>query len=178
MNQFIQWLADTFRGARFWFVVLPWERAVRVRLGKHARLYEAGWHWRVPFIDDLRTFNNRLRLTSFPSLTVTSKDGKTVTAAGLVGFRITDPLRALMVLQQPEATAAGLAMGEIAKYLSEKPYAECSASEAASAAAGAIANEMPGITVDFVRLVDYASIRTFRLLQEQWRPGTNTDAAL
>ena len=178
MDRLFAWLTDLFKGMRPWLVVLPWERAVRIRLGKHTTLLGSGWHLRIPFLDEVRTVNNRLRLASFPSLTVTSKDGKTITASGLIGFRIQDPLRAMLALQQPEATLGGLVMGEIARYLSERMLAEASAQGAAEVALKALDGQAPGIAIEFVRLVDFASVKTFRLLHEQWRPSTNTDAAL
>lgn len=178
MNQFIEWLTGVFKGVRCWFIVLPWEQSVRIRMGKAVTLFGPGWHLRIPLLDDVRTFNNRLRLTSFPSLTVMSKDGKTITASGLIGFRIANPLKAMLALQQPEATCGGLAMGQIARYISERTYAEASYEGAAASAVAALQGQAPGIAIEFVRLVDFASVKTFRLLQDQWRPGTTTDAAL
>jgi regulator of protease activity HflC (stomatin/prohibitin superfamily) len=178
VNAFLQWIADACRSAKWWAVVLPWEQAVRVRAGKHTKLLSPGWHWRIPFVDEVRTFNNRLRLASFPSLTVTSKDGKTITAAGLIGFRISDPLTAMLALSQPEATCGGLAMGHVARYLSERSFEAVSAEEVGVSAAQAIEEQAPGCSVEFVRLVDFACVRTFRLLQDQWRPGTDRDASL
>lgn len=178
MNQLFQWLVDTLKGVQFWFVVLPWERSVRVRLGRHVRVYEPGWHWRIPFIDQVRTFNNRLRVAAFPTLTVTTLDGKTITVAGLVGFRITDPLKAMLALQQPEETCAALAMGYLAELLSASRMDSTDAGRLAAAAVAHLDGNAPGITVDFVRLVDFAIVRTFRLLNDQWRPTTNRDANL
>jgi len=178
VNQLLQWLVDTLKGARCWFVVLPWERSVRVRFGKHVRVYGPGWHWRIPLLDHVRTFNNRLRVAQFPSLTVTTLDGRTVTAAGLIGFRITDPLKAMLALQEPEYTCAALAMGQLASVLSRLRFDSVAVGDLESAALAHLEDSAPGITVDFVRLVDYAAVRTYRLLQDQWRPSTQKDDKL
>lgn len=102
MNQFFEWLANLFRGARFWFVVLPWKRSVRVRLGK----------------------------------------------------------------------------GHIAEVLSTRRFDETTVADMARAAVRHLDGNAPGITVEFVKLVDFAAVRTFRLLQDQWRPSTEKDAGL
>lgn len=176
MNQFFEWISGALRAAKWWAVVMPWERAVRVRAGKHTRVWEPGWHWRIPFLDEVRTFNNRLRISTFPSLTITSKDGRTVTAAGLVGFRIVDPLRVILALQQPEHTCGALVMAFASEYLGTRAFAEVTAAEFETAALAALTHRVPGCQFEFVRLTDFAAVRTYRLLQEQWRPNTQTQA--
>lgn len=54
-------LALLGRLVSWWFVVLPWEQAVRVRAGSRVRLYGAGLHFRVPFIDYVWLQNTRRR---------------------------------------------------------------------------------------------------------------------
>src|SRR5687768_9571068 len=101
MTGFWQALIDFIRGLKWWTVVNPWERAVRVRAGKWTKVLECGWHWRIPFFDTIWLVNSRLRFAPFPCTTISTVDGKTVTAAGTVGFRIVDPLLAKMTWHQP-----------------------------------------------------------------------------
>lgn len=175
MSGFIDWITNLFRQVKCWTIVLPWERAVRIRLGKHVRILEPGFHVRIPIIDEVRVYNNRLRICSFPCITVTTRDGKTVTAAGLVGFRIVDPLASLMTLREPETTCSALAMSAVAKFILASRFETLKASEVECVAVAAITSAAPGIIFDFVRLTDFASVRTYRLLQDSWRPGTATE---
>lgn len=153
MEQLLQWVADSLRGVRVWFVVLPWERAVRIRAGRYARLFGPGVHWRVPLLDQQLVFNTRLQVTPFPTLTVTTKDDRTVTAAGLVGLRIIDPLQAMLAIRQPAATCASLAMAAAASYLTGSRFSEVSPEGAERAAHQALERQVPGVLVEFVRIV-------------------------
>ena len=173
MNQLFQWLADLFQGARIWTTVLPWERGLRVRLGRWSRLLEPGLHWRIPFLDTVRLINTRLRIASVNCVTVTTRDGKTVTAAATVGFRITDPLKALLTIQQPEDAAAALAQASIAAYLIPRKYDALAIEEMENEVLATLRGSgLDGMAFEFVRVVDFAIVRTIRLLQEQWRPNT------
>lgn len=173
MNQFFQWLANFFQGSRPWQVVMPWERALRVRLGKRTILWEPGFHWRIPFVDEVRIVNTRLRIASVPCITVTTTDGKTVTVAGCVGFRIFDPFQTLLTIQHPEDAASALAQAAVAKYIASRRVAELSMEQMEQTALDALTtSSMAGLAFEFVRVVDFAVVRTFRLLQEVWRPNT------
>lgn len=175
MDQLFRWLAELFQGARFWLIVLPWERAVRIRLGKRTALLGPGCHLRLPFLDDVRIVNNRLRIAQVPCSTVSTKDGKTITLAATLGFRITDPLVAMLTLMQPEVSSAAFAQSVIAGFLLERRLEEVKLPELEAHALAAIAHFAPGMRVEFLRVVDFAVVKTFRLMQEGWRPSTDHD---
>jgi regulator of protease activity HflC (stomatin/prohibitin superfamily) len=173
LNQFFQWLSELFQGVRVWTIVLPWERGLRVRLGRWTRLWEPGFHWRVPFVDHVRVINTRVRIASIPCVTVTTKDGKTVTVAGCVGFQIVDPYQALLTIQQPEDAAAALAMSALASYVLARDVDQLDIAELEGSALEVLRQApLRGFAFTFVKIVDFAIVRTFRLLQEQWRPNT------
>ncbi len=171
MNQFFQWLSDLFRGVKFWAVVLPWERAVRVRLGRWVAMWEPGPHWRIPFLDEVRVVNTRMRIASVPCVTVTTMDGKTVTAAGYVAFRLSDPYKVLLTIQHPEDAAGALAA--FADYIVSRRVMALSTRQMEEGALAILRKTaLAGFEFDFVKVVDFEVVRTFRLLQEQWRPST------
>ena len=175
MNEVLQWLMGLVRGARCWVVVQPWERAVRVRLGKRTTLLEPGLHGRIPYADEVTVVNTRLRVAAVATQTITTKDGKALTTGGNVGFRIAQPLEALNALQSPESTVAAIAQRAVASFISSREWAalSCPQVEADVLAALRAFGMGKGITVEFVSCVDFAVVRTFRLLQlADWRPGT------
>jgi regulator of protease activity HflC (stomatin/prohibitin superfamily) len=175
MEGIVKWIADLFRSFQWWAVVNPWERGVRVRLGKSTSLLNPGWHWRIPIADKVWIFNNRLRLTSFPAQTLTTTDGKTITVAGLVGFRIADPLAAMRSLQQPEYSCAALTQTAVTEYVCEREFGEIDRSELEAEALDILRRTTNGFEFEFVRATDFASVRAIRLLQETWRPETRPD---
>src|SRR6267142_243142 len=89
----IQNILDFFKTLlQWWFIVEPWEQAVRVRFGKNVHLFNGGTHFRVPFFDSVYTQNVRRRMTSIGSQTVTTRDRKLVTIHSTLGFTIVDVL--------------------------------------------------------------------------------------
>jgi len=179
VNQLLEALAALFRGSLPWVVVLAWERAVRVRLGKHVRMLEPGIHWRIPYVDEVRALNTRLRVTSFPCSTVSTRDGHAVTVAGNIGFRIADPLVALLAMSDPDVVLQAFGQSVVAEIISRAPKADqLTVSDVEERALASIEEfaATRGLHVEFFRLVDFAMVRAFRLLQEQWRPSSRTDA--
>lgn len=176
VNELVQWFVNLLKGARCWAVVLPWEQAVRVRMGKNALVWGPGFHWRIPFFDDVRLVNTRLRVGSTGLQALTTKDGKTVSACVSVGFRITDPLKALKALREPEGTCAVYAMTLVASYVIARNANEI---DVEALGASVLASIQPfgagGLQYDFVSIVDFAIVRTYRLIQEAWRPNTAAD---
>ena len=173
MNQLFSWIADIFKEARFWQVVAPWERAVRVRAGKHTVLWGPGLHFRIPYLDDVRLVNTRLRVASAPCQTLSTLDGKAVTVASLIGFRIVDPLKAMLRMADPESCCSSFVQTEVARYISARTSSAIHLNDLEEATlAGLERFGNGGFEFEFVRVVDYAVVKTFRLLQEQWRPHT------
>ena len=175
MNPFFEWLISIINEFKFWIIVEPWERAVRTRRGKHASLLDCGIHWRIPIIDQVFIKNDRLRTYAFPSQTIATKDGAVVTCAGIVGFRVTDPLAAYMIMMEPQTAISALAQRCVADYITEHPYGEIVVSEMNSHIEAELASMTDGIMFEFVSITEFGAFKTFRLLQENWRPHTGVD---
>lgn len=175
MNSLFEWLAEVARTIQLWVVVLPWERAVRVRMGNHSKVLEPGMHLKLPIIDKIWPVNNRLRFAAFPAQTLTTLDGKTMTVGGTVGFRISDPLQAMLSMQQPEYSCAALIQSCVSSYIASRTADELDKAELETEAAEQLRRAAPGFVFEFVTVSDWASVRAIRLLQETWRPETRPD---
>lgn len=165
MSTFFSWIIDFVKQFTFLAIVFPWERGVRVRLGNRVKLWEPGWHVRLPFVDSVQLTNTRLRISGAGPHTISTKDGKILTLSMAVGFSITDPLAAMMRMNHPEISVASLASSISTKIVagSLSTDLECAAIEEHVLAG--LVNE-PGYEFEFVRVTDFAFARTFRLLSE------------
>ena len=173
MNSFFEWLLNLIREFRFFLIVHPWELCVRTRFGKHITLLYSGVHLRIPFFDSMHITNTRLRVCHSPTQTLTTLDGKTISIAFAIGFSIVDPVRALRTFQDPESTFAALAGASSAEFVCERKSPQIKPSDLASYTKSKLEESTREIiTIDFVQLSDFAFARTYRLLQEQWRPVT------
>lgn len=172
MGDILKWITDLLKSVQFWVTIAPWEVGVRVRLGKHTKQLGPGVHLRIPLVDHITPVNTRIRIAAFPCVTVSTTDGPVFTAAGLVGFRIVDPLLSMQTFKEPETSCSAFAQGVAAEYISVRTSGEVNPCELETYAMEQLAHSVSGIEFEFVRLTDCAAVRTIRLLQESWRPET------
>jgi regulator of protease activity HflC (stomatin/prohibitin superfamily) len=165
MTEFFQWIANFFREFKILAIVLPWERALRVRLGKDIVIWESGWHIRLPFIDEINICNTRLRITSAGSQTLTTSDGHTLTINICIGFRIEDPLRAMLKLHHPENSAACLASSVLSEIIATHTRDELKPSIIEKLVMDSLYTEGSYI-YEWVRVTDFVYTRAYRLLND------------
>lgn len=167
MSALFEWLMNFFREFKILAVVLPWERAIRVRLGNRVVIWEPGWHIRLPFIDDLQVVNTRLRIASAGAQTLTTADGHTLTVSVTLGFQIVDPALAMLRMHHPEASCSCLAASVVSELVAKTKRADLLPASIEKHVLERLLVE-PGYTFEFVRIIDFAYARTFRLLNENF----------
>jgi regulator of protease activity HflC (stomatin/prohibitin superfamily) len=145
-------------------MIMPWERAARIRLGSRVMLWDPGWHVKLPFVDEVVLLNTRLRVADSGSQTLTTVDGHTLTVGLMIGFRIVDPLAALLKMHHPEASIAALASSAVADAVSTTRKERLSVHVIEGRVAAALADAP--YAVDFVKVRNYAFVRTYRLLND------------
>lgn len=181
MSTIFQWLIDLLRDARFWFVVEPWEKAVRVRAGKNAVVKGPGVHLKWPLIDEVYVINTRLRLADGASQTISTRDGKIITISVQLGFSIHDPLQALATYQKPEYSLSVLVHNCVADYLFEVESSEdIDTADMEESILSGLKDIAPndGITVEFVKvtnLITSSPARTIRLVNDDLYTSWSSD---
>lgn len=156
----------------WWIIISPWEQAVRVRLGKHLKVLEAGVHWRFPFIDKVQVQTTRLRYTDTPAQTVTTACGKTVTFSGTLGYVIEDILKLYQTLHHADDTIKNLAMAAAAAYIRGVRWENCKSDVFEKTVTEAVDLSKYGLGKAKYSLLDLARVKTFRLIQGQnWSTG-------
>lgn len=184
MNSVIEWVTRFFQGIKPWITVLPWERAVRCRFGRFVKLFEPGFYLKIPIVDEYVTVNSRLRVTSTRVQTLTTRDNKIVTVVVSVGFKITDPLLAFRRFQSPEGIVAVVAATSVGEYVSSRNLPDITHNGIQEYVLSALKESAEGFEVEFIMVVDFAVVRTYRFLQdymgqggtfgEPARPGVNS----
>jgi hypothetical protein len=166
----LEYLSKLFQ---WWIIIQPWERSIRTRFGKNLSVLGPGTHFRIPFFDIVYIQTIRLRVVSMPPQTITSKDGKTITAVCAVGYSICDIHKLYNTLYQPEVTICNLVQGEIAEYVSQHNLTECGPGHIETQVFGKLKESDHGIKYEYVKMVGYAVVRTYRLIQDgHWTPDS------
>lgn len=165
MTEFFNWLMGFFREFKVLAIVLPWERAIRVRLGNRVTIWEPGWHLRLPFIDEIQVLNTRLRIACGGTQTLTTKDGHALTVSVTIGFSITDPAKAMLRMHHPEGVSSSLATSVVAELVAGTDRADLRPAHIEVHVLERLRSEA-GYEFEFVRVTDFAYARTYRLLNE------------
>lgn len=175
MGILFEWLLSIIREFQFWLIVQPWDRALRTRLGRNPRVLAEGIHWKIPLVDTVQVVSTQQQTYPFPSQTLWSADGRPVTVAGLIKFRIVDPCASQMAMKEPETICAAQAQTAVTEYVSERSVADMRLGELRQTIFDALVGAVPGIEFDEVAITEFGAFRTLRLLQESWRPYTQTE---
>jgi hypothetical protein len=156
MNEFIVWISRILDSWKFWVTIPPWEIGVRIRFGKHARTLSPGFHFRIPFVDTITFVNTRLRIETTPPVTVAgSTKNCTRYISSTLGFRISDPLKAMSRFGAPSQIVISKAQGEIAA----SRDADVSLANLRKYFTGET-----GVEIEFVKFVEDVEVKTYRLI--------------
>jgi hypothetical protein len=158
VNAVLEALGKFFSSWKPWVVVAPWERGVRVRLGKRARQLEPGFHFRIPVLDRVLLVNTRLRVTTTAQVTRPAAGNRVRVTMALVGFSIKDPLRAIERYNDPANALSGLVIAEMSLGSDARKCQEAIAEQTRDT----------GVAIEFIRYSDDVEVRAYRLLQASW----------
>lgn len=153
----------------WWVIVAPWERALRVRLGKRVVVLDAGIHFRIPGVDRIHIQGIRMRAADLPLQTVTTKDGKAITMAGVLQYAIYDLLKLYNTLQHAEDTIVNLATAIIAQYVATHGLDDCTPAAIQQYVDENIDLSQYGIDQVKCSVVDYAVVKTYRIIKDERR---------
>ncbi len=157
MNELFRWLSELVGSWKPWVVIPPWDLGVRVRLGRTAVALRAGIYLRIPFLDEVTLVNTRMRIAPTPPVTLAAGDKVRVVSAN-VGFRVEDPLLAMLRFTDPVSAVLSMAQSETA---TGKPPVECEARMRERFAGS-------GIAIEFFSFTEDVEIPGIRLLQNSW----------
>jgi hypothetical protein len=159
--EFIKSLLD------WWFVVEPWEQAIRVRFGKRVNLFSAGVYFKVPFFDQVYKQNVRRRVCDIPLITLTTVDGITISVHSSLGYAVKDVLKLHNTLQDAEMAVKQEALGHLTKFVVSHSMEECSPAAITAYVSSNINLEKYGLgEVEFFLSGFVAKVRTYRLISD------------
>ena len=161
VQQIVDFISQLFR---WWFIVLPWEQAVRVRCGKTIAVFGAGIHFQIPFLDMVYLQNTRRRLTTIHAQLVSTLDGKTVVVSGTIGYKIDSILRVHQTLHQAADTVRMGAQMLITEFIVGRKLIECTPAALTSYVRERLDLERYGLCDTEFFLTNFATVKTYRMI--------------
>ena len=167
MNQIQQFFEYILNAIKIWIIVQPWQEGIRVRNGKGIKKLSKGIYFRIPYFDSIYIQENRLRVASMPMQTLTTKDLKTITINGAIGYQIKNVVTLYQTLYHPETTLINITMSEVAEYVFTKNLNEITPQEIEKYVLEKLSSKDYGLNFEYYRITTFAVVRTFRFIQDQ-----------
>jgi hypothetical protein len=88
-----------------------------------------------------------------------------------ISYQISDIAKVYNTIHNPEGTICSIAMGEASKIISELNLVDCHQRKVEEAILNSLGQLDIGIEIKGVRIVTFAKVRTYRLIQDaHWMP--------
>jgi len=175
----VGWINEIFKKIfellNWWFTVVPWERAIRVRLGKHMCVLSPGIHMQIPFIDKVYISNIRDRVHATTPQTLTTLDGITITLQACIRFSIVDIVPMYNKLHNAGDTISQEIEGRISEYVIGNESKEVTPEKLTTNVLSKVDLSMYGLDCTNVFLTDFVKAKTYRLLQGGMDRYTDAD---
>lgn len=124
-NRLIDLIIDFVGLFYFTTVILDYEKAVVLRLGRYKKTLDPGFHFVMPFaIDTVLKDNVVFETTDLPAQSITTKDGKNIVASAVVGWRTRDIRKLLIDVEDAETVLTDAGRGSVRQVLCSKTWHE------------------------------------------------------
>jgi regulator of protease activity HflC (stomatin/prohibitin superfamily) len=165
--EWLQTLFDRFTEAfKWWFILQPWEQALRVRAGRWIRKFEGGIHFRIPYLDSIFIQNCRMRVSDMGHQTITTRDLKTLTIAGQLKYRVEDVTPLYTMLHTAEETLTQVVQATVTQYIANRDVLDCHPDKLMAYVNDQLNFERYGLAEVEYAVTDFANVRTYRLINE------------
>ncbi len=173
----MSWLQDVFtrfsEAFKWWFVLQPWEQALRVRAGRYIAKFEGGIHFRIPYLDAIFMQNCRLRVSDMGHQTITTRDHRTLTVAGQLKYKVADVTPLYMNLHTAEETLLQVCQAIVTKYIANHDEEDCHPDKLMDHVNRVLDFEQYGLAEVSYAVTDYANVKTYRLINEGFQSKWN-----
>jgi regulator of protease activity HflC (stomatin/prohibitin superfamily) len=169
MTELINAIQAVSKGTAIMAIIAPWEQgdyALGACAVKQVKRLNAGIHLKLPIVDTIYVQSVRMRISGLPRQTVTTKDGKTVTITGSVGYAIANIQQLYNTLHHPEDAIQKRAQALIANFISSRKAKDCTADAIEAGLAEPLRDTLSCYGIEDTRIfvTDLAIVRTYRLI--------------
>jgi hypothetical protein len=164
----------------WWVVVAPWEQVIRVRLGKHIKVLNAGVHVKLPVLDVIYKQSIRRRVTATHAQTNTTRDGKVITVSAQVTYEISNLELLYRTLHHAEATLQAELQAAMSEYLVCRNANEITPGHMQSHVRDSVDFSRYGLEKVEIHVTNFATAKTYRLITGEiygWSEGDSLDTA-
>jgi len=154
-------------------VVNQTDKAVRLRFGKFKETLSEGFHWKIPFVDEIISHSVLWTTISLTSQSLTTKDQKDVVVKVVIKYRIVNIETFLLEVWDAIDAISDMTQGIVFDIIKEKTWDELQTTDLKPLITRKAKSEAKrwGIEVETVTLSDLARIKSIRLLNDSGSVG-------
>lgn len=173
----MHWLANIINAfskpLKWWVVIAPWEKGLRVRFGKTVKELNPGPHFRIPFLDRIYVQPSRLRYAAYSGHTISSKDEKVFSIGIAVRYRIENLKQLYLTIADPEATIYLAAISAISDYICSSHSDQVTPKSISEIADNAVKEVGKGMEDLKVSVVNFSKVKCYRFITgDGWITGS------
>ena len=116
--------------SQFWNNILPfyvfnvYEFGVVLRFGKWRKNVSAGFHWKIPFVDEVLHCRNSMTTMPTKNQSLTTKDGEQISIESIVKYKIEDAKKFLLEVEDAISAIDDITQGKIKELVNTKTWTE------------------------------------------------------
>lgn len=151
------------------FIVIPhYDMGVRLRFGIPKGVLEPGFHWKLPFADQILSHMVKATTLNLSEQTITTKDGQSVVIRTVIKYEISDVETLLLEVSNAVDALSDIVQGIIRDKIVERDWKDCNNDELSVAISrqSKIEARKWGITILQITITDLALMRSIRLLNK------------
>ncbi len=151
---------------KWWVILAVWERALRVRGGKHTALLGPGVHFRIPMWDKIYVQPVRLRVTNCPAQTLSTRDNKVISLQLLLQYQVEDLRLMYETLHRPGQLAVAFAVSSASEFVRQHDSEDVNPEEVITHVKREVIPKLVefGFTKVDVMISNFAYVRIHRLI--------------
>lgn len=139
---------------------------MRVRFGRWTKKYEGGIHFRIPYFDTVFIKSVRFRVADMGHQTITVAPNWTVTLTSCLGYRVHDIEPLYQKLHMADESIMLMVQGMITEFVQNSDPKSCTPTAINEYVTDNLDIEQYGLTDKMFKVVDYAVVKTYRLINE------------
>lgn len=147
-------------------VIRQYDMGLRLRFGKNNGVLSAGFHWKIPMIDEILEQLVVTTTMPLPEQTITTKDNQSIVVKSVIKYEVSDVEVLLLSVYDAKDAVSDMTRGIIRDIFVSKCWAECNDPEIVKIITAKARTEAEkwGIKINKVTLTDLGLMRSIRLI--------------
>jgi regulator of protease activity HflC (stomatin/prohibitin superfamily) len=162
----------------FWSNIIPfyvlneYEHGVVLRFGKHHKNIEAGFYWKIPFVDAPVHCHNTVTTMAIKNQSLTTLDGEQITIESIVKYKIVNAKKYILEVEDSIDAINDITQGKIKQIVNSKTWEEIRRlrDEEIRELVGNEAREW-GIKIYYITITSLVKTRVYKLINNNSHTG-------